>query len=194
MSKYVNHTEKLEFYFVTITCYNWIPLIEITNLYDKIYDWFNILLQKDCKISGYVIMPNHLHLLVFQLSSSPLLNMLVSNGKRFLSYEIVKRLHLMKFTKMKGFLYNSVNPKERMKGKKHNTFRPSFDARICCDEDMIIQKLDYIHDNPASKRWNLVDDNGEYSHSSAGFYLKNQIPSFKNIVHYQDILLGNIEI
>jgi len=193
MSKYTNHPAKREFYFITITCYNWIPLIELTNLYDKVYEWFNILSEKDCKISGYVIMPNHIHLLVYQLESSPLLNKLVSNGKRFLSYEIIKNLNQKKLFSLKESLHYSVNSKERMKGKKHNTFRPSFDARVCCDEDMIIQKLEYIHHNPVSKSWNLSDDYCKYSHSSASFYMMSEISKFNKIIHFRDILFGILD-
>ena len=40
-------------FFITITCYKWIPLIQITNTYDAVYKWFNYLKEK-----GY---ENYLH-------------------------------------------------------------------------------------------------------------------------------------
>lgn len=46
-------------------CKNWLHLFEITNLYDEIYKWFNILITKGNEIEAFVIMPNHLHLLIF---------------------------------------------------------------------------------------------------------------------------------
>ena len=46
----------------------------------------------------------------------------------------------------------------------------AFDAKPCFTQKMIEQKLDYIHRNPVSGRWNLVDDYVKYEHSSACFY------------------------
>jgi hypothetical protein len=54
--------------------------------------------------------------------------------------------------------------------KIHQVFRLSFDARICANEKMVEQKLDYIHHNPVRGKWNLVDDFVKYPHSSAAFY------------------------
>ena len=48
-------------YFFTVTCYKWLPLFEITNFYDEIYKWFDILKTKRFKIIAFVIMPNHFH-------------------------------------------------------------------------------------------------------------------------------------
>ncbi len=41
----------------------------------------------------------------------------------------------------------------------HNTaFETSSDIKECFDGKMIDQKLRYIHANPVSKKWRLVDD------------------------------------
>ena len=55
-------------YFITVTCYNWLPLFQITNTYDAVFKWSNYLKQKGHYITGYVIMPNHLHAFVSQPS------------------------------------------------------------------------------------------------------------------------------
>lgn len=49
-----------------------------------------------------------------------------------------------------------------------------------------MQKLDYIHKNPVSKRWQLVEDYTEYKFSSAGFYEKG-IVSYDKILHISEI-------
>ena len=36
-------------------------LFEMTNSYDVVYRWFNILKKDKIEIIGYVIMPNHVH-------------------------------------------------------------------------------------------------------------------------------------
>ncbi len=78
-------------YFITFTCNQWLPLIQRDNGYDIIYNWFNILVEKGNSITGYVIMPNHVHLLLHYTGMAKSLNLVVGNGKRFMAYEIVKR-------------------------------------------------------------------------------------------------------
>jgi len=131
MSSKRNHLEQNTFYFCTITCFQWLKLIEITNIYDEIYKWFDILKENNCPVTGYVIMPNHLHFLIFQYEGSRLLNTLIANGKRFLAYEIVKRLKRINQNRILNFLSFSVQDNLRQKGQKHRVFNDSFDAKIC---------------------------------------------------------------
>jgi hypothetical protein len=43
-------------------------------------------------VAGYVIMPNHLHVLLYLSHSGTSLNILVGEGKRFMAYAIVSGL------------------------------------------------------------------------------------------------------
>jgi len=80
-------------YFLTFTCHNWLPLIDLTSGYDLIYNWFDVFSKKGHTLNGYVIMPNHLHLLMHYAGGSQSLNSVVGNGKRFMAYDIIKRLN-----------------------------------------------------------------------------------------------------
>jgi len=51
---------------------------------------------------------------------------------------------------------------------------------------MVWQKLDYIHRNPVSGKWSLVDDYTKYVHSSAGYYELGISGKF-DVTHYKDI-------
>ena len=51
-------------YFITITCFKWLPLFNIADSYDAVYKWFHYLKLNNHFITGYVIMPNHLHVLI----------------------------------------------------------------------------------------------------------------------------------
>jgi REP element-mobilizing transposase RayT len=51
-------------YFITFTCHKWLPLFEITNAYNEIYKQFDRLKLEGHYIVGYVIMPNHVHVLI----------------------------------------------------------------------------------------------------------------------------------
>ena len=118
-------------FFVTFTCYKWISLIEITNSYDLFYKWFDVLIRKNHQIAGYVIMPNHVHALIGLRNSNQAINAIVSNGKRFMAYEIVKRLQKMNEHEILAKLEASVTITEKSKGQAHRVFEHCFDVKIC---------------------------------------------------------------
>ena len=174
-------------YFCTFTCYDWLPLFEITNIYDKIYEWFNILESQGNKITGYVIMPNHLHFLIYISDKSPIINKLIANGKRFMAYDIVARLKKQNEHSLLKQLEDGVPINELAKGKKHQVFQSSFDAKPCVSRDFLLQKLNYLHHNPVSGKWSLVQDFTKYPHSSAGFYETGEQGIFR-VTHYLDLI------
>lgn len=79
-------------YFITFTNHQWLPLIELTKGYDLVYKWFDVLTSKGHTVTGHVIMPNHLHMLLYFARGGQLLNTVVGNGKRFMAYDIINRL------------------------------------------------------------------------------------------------------
>ena len=65
----------------------------MTNSYDLVYNWFEIMKAKyGIKTTAYTIMPNHVHCILFFPMENYDLNKIVGNGKRFMAYEIVKRI------------------------------------------------------------------------------------------------------
>ena len=83
-------------FFITFTCYNWLPLIEITNSYDLVYNWFNILKKHGHYITGYAPnafgVPNHVHATIAFRKTTKSINKIIGDGKRFIGYEIINRL------------------------------------------------------------------------------------------------------
>ena len=49
---HTEHTENFETYFCTLVCYRWLPLFEITNFYDQVYNRFDHLKTKGCYCGG----------------------------------------------------------------------------------------------------------------------------------------------
>ena len=62
-------------------------------------------------MSGYVIMPNHLHFLLYFTMQKQSLNTTVGNGKRFIGYEIINRLKAQKQDSILKILSEAVNPR-----------------------------------------------------------------------------------
>jgi REP element-mobilizing transposase RayT len=157
-------------FFITTTCHNWLPLIKQTNSYDAVYKWFDHLKSKGHYIVGYTIMPNHLHTLIGFQNTGKSINTIIGNGKRFMAYQIVDRLEQHNETLLLEQLQQAVESKDRERNKQHEVWSDSFDWKDCRGEDLIKQKLDYIHNNPCRGKWNLAASPEEYPHSSAYFY------------------------
>jgi REP element-mobilizing transposase RayT len=173
-------------YFITFTCFNWLPLIEITKGYDLVYNFFDVLKQNGNDVLRYVIMPNHVHLLLHYTNTKQSLNTVIGNGKRFIGYDIVKRLEERNEVVLLNQMKEAVIDKDRRRNKKHELWHGTFDVKECRTEKFILQKLNYIHNNPCTERWKLAEKPYEYSHSSARFY--NGDNSGYRIKDYLDVL------
>ena len=91
-------------YFITFTCYKWLSLFQETNTYDAVYKWFDSLYRNNIYVPGYVTMPNHVHALLYFPEMPKSLNTVIGNAKRFLAYEIIKRLQEKKGKQPLGYL------------------------------------------------------------------------------------------
>jgi REP element-mobilizing transposase RayT len=174
-------------YFVTFTCYNWLPLFQLTNSYDLVYKWFDYLHTQNIRVAGYVIMPNHVHVLLYFSEMPKTLNAVIGNGKRFIAYEIINRLIAANDESMLAKLSAGVKDRERKKGQIHKVFKESFDAKKCTSTVFIYQKLDYIHHNPTSGKWMLAKDFIGYEHSSASFYEEGK-SGYCKLMRIEDVM------
>jgi REP element-mobilizing transposase RayT len=142
----------------------------MTNSYDIVYKWFDYLKSKGHSVKGYVIMPNHVHVLIEFCASLKSINTIISNGKRFMAYAIVKRLQEQNNSAIRLQLAEAVINSDKERGKVHQVFERSFDCKEITNQHFFIQKLSYIHNNPCSGIWNLVSSPVDYKHSSAKYY------------------------
>jgi|SRR4030095_595790 len=179
--------EKSGIYFITFTCYKWLHLIELTRTYNKVYKFFEVLHNGGHQVLGYVIMPNHLHFLLYFERQKQVLNTIVGNGKRFIGYEIIKRLKEEKQYSLLRILSEGVPSAERKRNKQHEVWQGTFDVKECRTESFILQKLNYMHFNPCTEHWRLTEKPVGYEHSSAAFYQLGKQGKIQ-IRDYQDFL------
>ena len=179
-------------FFITFTCHQWLPLINITNGYDLVYKWFDYLKNNGHYIIGYVVMPNHIHALIGFRNTGKSVNTIIGNGKRFMAYEITARLKKQDNIPILKQLNESVNQSDRKRGKLHEIWEDSFDWKECNSRNLIEQKLDYIHRNPCKGKWNLAESPVDYLHSSARFYIEgvHGIYPVVNFMELEDIDLS----
>jgi putative transposase len=161
MSVRTQHGNEPTLYYITYTCYNWLHLFSIANGYDLVYKWFNHLKDiAQIKVTAYVIMPNHVHAILFFPNENYNLNTIISNAKRFIAYETVKRLERCNENKILQQLKDALSEREKKKGQLHKVFKDSFDAKPIYTRQFLLQKIQYIRLNPCLPAGKLYAVNG----------------------------------
>ena len=144
-----------------------------------VYKWFDNLKNQGFGTVAYVIMPNHVHTIHYFPEPGVNLNNIIGNAKRFMAYELIKRLEKENDQDTINHLASAVTEREKKKGQLHKVFTVSFDAKGIYNEKFFNQKLKYIHRNPVSGKWKLVIDYTDYDHSSASFYETGVIKKYE---------------
>jgi REP element-mobilizing transposase RayT len=180
-------TENQGIYFITFTCHNWLPLIERSEGYSAVYCFFEVLKHKGHSITGYVIMPNHVHFLLHYSGGEKNLNTLIGNGKRFMAYDMLAKRKNNGQHELLFKLRQAVLPKDAEKGQKHCFWKDSFEVKECRTEKFLLQKLHYIHNNPLRGKWRLCASTLDYLHSSAPFYFNGRQQLFA-VKDYRELL------
>jgi REP element-mobilizing transposase RayT len=165
-------------YFWTSTINHWHHLLR-----DDEFKWIIInSLQWLCKqgliaVYGFVIMPNHLHLLWEQLKM---------NGKEYPKNSLNKFTAHRFLAKLRSD--NAVIlEKFRLQDRERNYLFWQRDplAIIMNSRETTEQKLRYIHNNPLQEHWNLCNNPALYRFSSAAFYETGK-DEFGILSHYID--------
>ncbi len=69
-----------------------------------------------------------------------------------MAYSLVKKLQQANKKGLIDLLRKSVESKDRARGKKHQVWKAGFDVKPCRTEKFLVQKLNYIHDNPINEK------------------------------------------
>lgn len=154
-------------YFVTITVSDWIPLFLSAGYCDILIDSLaHCRRLKGLRIHGYVIMPNHLHLIVSTESTHSLPDIL-RDFKRFTSRRITRTLEREGAQKRRRLLgYAATSGKGNT---SYKVWQDGYHPIAIYTPGAFRQKLQYIHDNPVRK--GLIRSAEQWRYSSAGDYL-----------------------
>jgi len=183
-----SYTELNEVYFWTITINNWYHLLKTDTNKILVINSLQWLVQnKLVEIYGYVIMPNHIHLMWQQLKM---------NGKEFPKNSFEKFTAKTLVNQMKGQQDNELkNYAVNASDRKHNIWLRDPLAIWVFDREMAAQKLDYMparqchsggHLNPLQPHWALCSSPEDYMFSSAAFYEKGK-DEFNLVTHFMNV-------
>jgi putative transposase len=154
--------------FITTTIVNFLPVFKTEALAKIALDIMRIYIQKyPIQMHGFVIMPNHLHLLLTGENQNSI-SQFTGKLKEYSAKEIIK--WCLQNNKSSWLTVFSTAASESKQGHKYQVWQKRFDnIAITLQKDMLI-KLNYIHNNPLQERWGLCDKAEDYCFSSARHY------------------------
>jgi putative transposase len=145
-------------FFVTTTFKDWSPFGTIQGFYPALAKSLVFCAKKyNAVIAGYVLMPTHIHLLMFIEGSK--LSAFMRDFKKFIAQKVVKDL----------------------KTSTSSVWMPRYDRVAIYSHKVLCEKLNYIHHNPVKS--GLVQNAEDWQWSSASDYTCNHegaVPVWKD--------------
>jgi putative transposase len=157
-------------YFITASIIDWKHLF-ITPKYANIPLNSLLWLQQQNRILlfAFVLMPSHLHAIIKPVSD--IIGDILQQFGSFTAHEILKKLRA---DNQKDML-KTFQQEKRDQRHDHSIWQ-DIQAKNIYSPDFLWQKMEYIHQNPIAKDWQLVTDRADYLYSSAGYYDQGKKP------------------
>jgi REP element-mobilizing transposase RayT len=150
-------------YFMTCTILGWLPVFTRPDAVQIVFDsWDFLAKQKGFKLYGYVVLENHLHL----VASAPDLTNAMKSFKMFTARQIIDLLersgpgvllHQLKILKL-----------AHKTESEYQVWEEGSKPKEISGDNMMDQKLDYMHQNPVKRGY--VDEPVHWRYSSARNY------------------------
>lgn len=159
-----------ELYFITITTVGWIDVFTRKNHKNIVLESLRYCQrEKGLLLFAYVIMSNHIHLIV-RAGKNIGLSPIVRDFKKYTANTILKALKEAKYESRRAwmkYLFEEYG-KTRLNRKKYQFWQDGCYPIALYSPNVIEQKLNYIHLNPV--RAGIVDVPEHYIYSSASNY------------------------
>lgn len=175
-----SYIDRGDLYFWTATINGWKHLLKADAMKMEIIQSLQWLKQRELiNVYAYVIMPSHLHF-VWKINGS--------NGKEspqgsLLKYTAHRFKQILAGSDSEVLKEYSILSKE----KAYEFWQRDPLAIRLFSRPVIIQKMNYIHNNPVAKNWRLAVSPEAYRFSSASFY-ENGIDEFCILSHIGDVM------
>jgi len=154
-------------YFLTCTIVGWLPVFTRPETVQFVYDSWQFLQDNGrLTVYGYVILENHLHL----IASAPDISKEIGDFKSFTARQIIDHLEAKNVaTLLKWFGFLKARHKH---DREHQVWQEGSHPQQIKDDEMMRQKLEYMHMNPLKRGY--VDEAIHWRHSSARNYARLQ--------------------
>ena len=150
-------------HFVTCTILHWLPIFTRKESVEIVLNCLKFLQKQDAlKLHAYVILENHLHMVV----QSNDLKKSMASFKKFTAVELLKLLHKENATTLLDQL--AFYKKAHRKEKTYQVWEEGYQPKLMQNDLMLKSKIEYIHQNPVKKGY--VDKPEHWRYSSARDY------------------------
>ncbi len=158
-------------HFITSTIVEWLPVFTTQACCDILADSLQFCREnKGLKIYGWVILHHHFHAIV----SAPDLSSILADLKKFTARRLVARLE----EERREWLLNQLSYyRANHKTSAHQIWQEGFHPQEITHDEMMLQKLEYLHNNPV--RAGLVAAPEHWRYSSAHEWLPGGEPVFR---------------
>lgn len=157
-------TEPDGIYFLTCSIQGWLPIFKDHKYCEIIINSLKFCRENlDLKLHAYVIMLDHIHLLV----SGNNISNTIKSFKMYTATEIISNLKKdgnLKF--LEKFKENKLAYKSK---STYQIWQEDSHPELAESENVCIPKMQYIHNNPVKKGY--VSEPEMWKYSSAGFYV-----------------------
>ena len=144
-------------HFVTVTIVEWLPVFTSAACCDILLRSLEHCRQhKALKIYAWVILDNHIHAIL----SAPDLSGVLRDWKSFTAKEILHQLE----TEGREWLLNQLRYYLKPhKAQQHQIWQEGSHPQAIVGDEMMRQKLDYLHNNPIKRGWVASAEHWRYS-------------------------------
>jgi len=150
-------------YFMTGTIVGWLPVFTRPEAANIVLDsWRYLQRERQFKLFGYVILENHLHL----IASAPELPKAIKNFKSFTARQIIDLLESRQVEVLLRQL--RIHKLPHKTESEHQVWQEGHHPEQIQNDEMMWQKLEYMHNNPVLRGY--VDDPLHWRYSSARNY------------------------
>ena len=158
-----------EIHFVTFTIVDWIDVFTRPSYKQIIIESLTYCQQsKGLDIYAFCLMTNHLHLLV-SANAPALLPDIIRDFKKHTNKQIIVLVEKEHESRRDWMLYRfAYHAKYDNRIKNYKVWQDGYHAIACDTAKILVQKLDYIHNNPV--RAEIVAEPQHYIYSSAANY------------------------
>jgi REP element-mobilizing transposase RayT len=154
-------------YYLTTVVYGRLPIFTTASYVVSVIDSLNFYrYKKKYKILGYVVMPDHLHLLIW-LHGNSTISEIMRDLKKYTAVRIIRQAEVESRHKWLAVFEQAGAMTRRSQNK---VWQDGFWDKIIYSDKMLRQKLNYIHRNPV--RAGLVETADAYPYSSFRSYIE----------------------
>lgn len=153
-------------YYITTVVYQRLPIFKQASYAIAIIDSLNFYrFKQGYRILGFVIMPDHLHMLIW-LGATSTISEIMRDLKKYTAVRIIRQAEVENNQEWLAYFEQAERQTKRSQNK---VWQDSFWDKIIISEEILRQKLNYIHYNPV--RAGLVESVSDYPYSSYRNYM-----------------------